>query len=142
MRGSDIPIALILTFVPEEEITSFKSRLVGLGFLERRSQVGMVMARAKDCFDTEFFLGEILVAESYVEYHGNLGYGMIIGDSIDKAFIVAAYDAVEDDEALRPIKAMIDNWIIQNSKYYLDSIRDEDRLFRSTRVRFEMMDGG
>lgn len=138
MPDNNVPISLIIGYVPELEVTNFRKKLESLGFKEHKSSVGMVMAKAKDCFNVEFYLGEVLVSQCFVELDGNIGFGMIIGHSTDKAFVLACYDVIEDSDDLS-LKKLMQEWLSNKSKYYIETTEREKDLLKSTKVNFGLM---
>lgn len=54
----------------------------------------LVMAKARDSatFDP-FYLGEVLATECTVEVDDNIGFGLVIGDQPERAYMIAVIDA-------------------------------------------------
>lgn len=124
MQDNNVPVSFIIGYVPELEISNFRKKLEGIGFKEQKASVGMVMAKTKDCFNVDFYLGEILVSQCYVEFNGNIGFGMITGYSTDRAFILACYDVIDDCDDLS-LKKLMHEWLSKKSKYYIENIERE-----------------
>lgn len=58
------------------------------------SRTGLVMLPLRDTVQgTDFFLGEVLVAEAHIRAAGVTGYGMITGRDLDRAMAMAVLDA-------------------------------------------------
>ena len=58
------------------------------------SRTGLVMLPMRDTVQgTDFFLGEVLVAEAHIRTRGVEGYGMVIGRDLERAMAVAVLDA-------------------------------------------------
>ncbi|MGD8836503.1 MAG: phosphonate C-P lyase system protein PhnG [Desulfobacteraceae bacterium] len=55
---------------------------------------GLIMAKVRDCFDTEFFLGEVLVTRAEVEYEGQRGQATLMGDLPSAALLAAVLEAL------------------------------------------------
>ncbi|MCX7821451.1 MAG: phosphonate C-P lyase system protein PhnG [Brevinematales bacterium] len=127
-----------INFFPEDEIKKMKEKLENMEFKEKKSRTGMVMGKTIDCFDTEFYIGEVLVTECYVTYNEEEGYGIIIGDSKDRAYILACLDCLENTNN-EDIFKMIDDWFNTNMHYYTEHIQNEKKIFESTKVNFGLM---
>jgi phosphonate C-P lyase system protein PhnG len=104
----------------------------------KQPATALVMLCVKDCFDTDFCLGEALVTETELEYSGKKGYAMVLGEDPTRALAIASLDAFfqnSDDEHQAEIKhflALASEEIIKNEK-------NENKLAASTRVSFENM---
>ncbi|MES2542368.1 MAG: phosphonate C-P lyase system protein PhnG [Pseudomonadota bacterium] len=58
------------------------------------SRTGLVMLPFRDTVQgTDFFLGEVLVAEAQIRAGGVEGYGMVTGRDLERAMAVAVLDA-------------------------------------------------
>ena len=58
------------------------------------SRTGLVMLPMRDTVQgTDFFLGEVLVAEAHIRARGAEGYGMVTGRDLERAMAVAVLDA-------------------------------------------------
>lgn len=60
----------------------------------RAPHTGLIMAKVRDCFDTEFFLGEVLVTRAEVEYEGQLGQATLMGDLPSATLLAAVLEAL------------------------------------------------
>lgn len=120
-------IEKLIVLLPQEEINILK-----------KSETGLLMMAAKDSFDTDFYLGEILVTEAEVEYKGLEGYAMVMGDEPERALLAASVDAIlqADNEDLK--QKVIDFITIQARKI-AESDEMEKRLIAKTKVNFETM---
>lgn len=69
--------------------------LPSLGAVEvLASRTGLVMLPFRDTVQgTDFFLGEVLVAEAHIRAAGVEGYGMITGRDLERAMAMAVLDA-------------------------------------------------
>ncbi|SMC70693.1 phosphonate C-P lyase system protein PhnG [Rhizobium sp. RU36D] len=71
--------------------------LPGLGDIDVvQSRTGLVMLPLRDTVaDTDFHLGEVLVAEAHIRLPGTSveGYGMVTGRDLERAMAVAVIDA-------------------------------------------------
>lgn len=58
------------------------------------SRTGLVMLPFRDTVQgTDFFLGEVLVAEAHIRASGAEGYGMVAGRDLERAMAMAVLDA-------------------------------------------------
>lgn len=58
------------------------------------SRTGLVMLPFRDTvLGTDFFLGEVLVAEAHIRTGGVEGYGMVTGRDLERAMAMAVLDA-------------------------------------------------
>jgi alpha-D-ribose 1-methylphosphonate 5-triphosphate synthase subunit PhnG len=58
------------------------------------SRTGLVMLPFRDTVQgTDFFLGEVLVAEAHLRARGVEGYGMVTGRDLERAMAMAVLDA-------------------------------------------------
>jgi phosphonate C-P lyase system protein PhnG len=60
----------------------------------KEPETGLLMMTVKDSFDTDFYLGELLVPEAEVQYNCKRGYAMVIGDDCEKALVMASIEAI------------------------------------------------
>lgn len=59
-----------------------------------KSRTGLVMLPFRDTVKgTDFFLGEVLVAEAHIRAAGVEGYGMVTGRDLERAMAMAVLDA-------------------------------------------------
>lgn len=104
----------------------------------REPATALVMMCAKDSFDTDFCLGEILVTEAEVEFAGNKGYAMVLGDEPDRSLAVASANAVfqgNDNDLQHAIR----NILKTQAAMIAETEEIERNLAASTRVNFENM---
>lgn len=98
----------------------------------------LIMAVARDSFETEFCLGEILITEATVEYGGFSGYGVIIGNEPLRALILAFIDAVEKSNNEKTKKDMLE--ILKKiERKVMKRERIEKAMILKTKVEFETM---
>jgi alpha-D-ribose 1-methylphosphonate 5-triphosphate synthase subunit PhnG len=104
----------------------------------RTPQTGMLMMVAKDPFDTDFCLGEILITEAETEYQGRRGYAMVMGDEPEKAILAAAVAAILQggDDAL---KTRIGQFLAPLASGLTQKAERERQLLTKTLVNFETM---
>ncbi len=57
-------------------------------------KTGLMMAKVRDCFESDFYLGEVLVTRAEVDYCGHRAQATVIGDKLKTALIAAVLEAV------------------------------------------------
>ena len=99
---------------------------------------GLIMVRVRDCFDTEFFLGEILVTRAEVGFGDQRAQATLLGDCPQTTLIAAALAVLE--------AAGRSDWIKKAATVYRSARRriaqvrrSQQRLASATRVQFESM---
>lgn len=55
---------------------------------------GTIMAAVRDCFKTDFYLGEVLVSRAEVRYAGQYAQATLIGDCPQAVLLVAVLEAL------------------------------------------------
>jgi phosphonate C-P lyase system protein PhnG len=101
-------------------------------------RAGMVMVTVRDCFDTPFHLGEVLVSEAEVALDGHHGYGLICGDAPEQALLLAAVEAAES-AGLSPALESIDGFIGQLEARNARHRTKLAKLTAATEVQFAAM---
>jgi alpha-D-ribose 1-methylphosphonate 5-triphosphate synthase subunit PhnG len=99
--------------------------------------VGLLMMSVTDPFHTDFHMGEILAAETLVEFGGVRGYGMVMGKEPDLTVAAAAVDAISRSGALKMLN--IEKVLASERERIENARRHEEALVESTRVSFESM---
>jgi phosphonate C-P lyase system protein PhnG len=99
---------------------------------------GLVMMSARDCYECDFYLGEVLITQAEVKYDGTRGHGRIPGNQPEKALLLATTEAIvrSGNDSLarrlgrltRPLRREVD-----------EKLDREARLAASTRVSFDSM---
>jgi len=107
----------------------------------KQPQVGLLMMAATDSFETDFYVGEILVTEAEVEYKGIVGYGMVIGQEPERALLISILDAILRSNDVESINR-IEKFLMQKQNEIAVSHEIEKRLIAKTKVSFEMMAKG
>lgn len=133
--------ALIMKHVPASDCSEMAATLQNAGFGLQAARKGMVMQKIRDSFDISFNLGEILASEAMARYGDAAGYGILIGDNLEGAFVLACLDAAckfEDHEQYK----FISRWIIGFEHLYLKSLEESRNMAKSTRVNFGLMAEG
>jgi alpha-D-ribose 1-methylphosphonate 5-triphosphate synthase subunit PhnG len=107
----------------------------------RPPATGLVMMGVKDSCNSVFYLGEVFVTEAEVEYKGYKGYGILVGDESEKAYILAAIDAILQSGE-REIRERISKIITSQQKRIKRKTQQEESLIAKTTVSFELMSAG
>jgi len=117
----------LLGLVASEEISVVRGPLTGL-----------VMMSAMDSFETDFFLGEVLVTEVEVDYAGCRGYGMVIGEDAERAIARASVEAIGASPN-RILQERVNRFLHAEAKKMAARRKKEASLISRTRVDFETM---
>ena len=133
-------LARIIIHLTEEELKEIESLLpLDEMTVAKEPSKGLVMFTALDSFDTEFYLGEVLVTEASVRYKDQEGYAMIMGDEPERALIMACVDALtrtkDEDELKKRVTEFLENKLSRLE----EEIEREKRLVWATKVNFESM---
>ena len=106
-------------------------------------ETGLLMSTLKDTFDTEFYLGEVLITEAMAVLDGQQGYAMVIGDCQIKAEVLASTEVIE--KSADKYKAVIGEMEkeLESLETAVNKIAGTENAFvASTRVNFETMRKG
>lgn len=101
-------------------------------------ETGLIMMQANDCFDVDFYLGEILVTTAEVECFSTRGHATIMGDEPLKAILAATVSAIVQSnkkKCLESLTPLLNNY----TKRFARIRAQENLLTASTRVNFESM---
>lgn len=131
MKMDEKSIEELIALMPQDEINIIK-----------KLEIGLLMMAAKDSFDTDFYLGEILVTEAKVEYKGLKGYAMVMGDEPERALLAASVDAIlqaDTKDAREDLKQKVMDLITMQARKIAEADEMERRLIVKTRVSFETM---
>jgi phosphonate C-P lyase system protein PhnG len=102
---------------------------------------GLLMMTVQDSFDTDFYLGEILVTEAEVESRGKTGYAMVMGDEPEKSLLAASIEAIMQGDN-EDLKKQIRGFVSEQMEK-INSIKEkESALIAKTKVSFESMSKG
>jgi phosphonate C-P lyase system protein PhnG len=102
---------------------------------------GLLMMTVKDSFDTDFHLGEVLVAEARVLFRGREGYGMASGDEPRRALARAAADAVLGFPEPTEIGENLLIFLKQEEAQQKARRTEDAALIAATKVNFDLMPG-
>lgn len=130
-RMDEKSIEKLIALIPQEEINIIK-----------KPATGLLMTAAKDSFNKDFYLGEVLITEAVVEYIGQKGYAMVMGDEPEKALLAASVDAIlqtDNRDARGNLKQRVMDFIAAQAKKTAEADEMERRLIAKTRVSFETM---
>ena len=109
--------------------------------VNRPPRSGLMMLTVKDCFETDFHLGEVLVTEARVLFRGYEGFGMVSGEAPRRALARAAADAVlrcpEPTEIQDELRAHFE----QEESMQKTRLAESASLIAATKVNFDLMPG-
>jgi phosphonate C-P lyase system protein PhnG len=106
--------------------------------IKKKPIAGLIMMKVIDTFETEFYMGEVLVSEAEVVFHNQPGYGMILGEDLDKALLLASVDAILSSEnnldgSLSPFFQKLDHTIMR----YKEERQTQEKIVMQTKVNFK-----
>ncbi len=120
----------LLALFGEEELT-----------VSMAPRTGLLMQTVKDCFETDFHLGEVLVTEARVSFRGIDGYAMVLGESPRKALARAASDAVLRFDKPIAVKSRLLDLLAQEEALQNKQQAENAALVAATKVSFDLMPG-
>jgi phosphonate C-P lyase system protein PhnG len=101
-------------------------------------ETGLIMARARDCFDEDFNLGEILVTTAEASSNSVHAHATIMGKDPRKAILVAAVDALLGGGHEKALSGFA--MVLEGPMQKLYEKREQElRLAAGTRVTFDSM---
>lgn len=104
----------------------------------KEPETGLIMMNTKDCFNTEFHLGEVLVTQAELRIGGQRGWGMIMGDDGERALLLAGLDVIlrkTADSFAEKVGAELGTWLVQAEA----ALVGERQRAATTRVNFQNM---
>ena len=104
----------------------------------RAPRPGLLMCPMRDPFDTEFFLGEVLVTTAEVRCGGRTGHGAILGEEPEKALLLATVDAALAGGRFDLLKNLVPT-AAEWSRTEVERKKLAAKLAAATRVEFESM---
>lgn len=135
----DESLAGCVAQMPEKAVRKLLDLLAGETMdVVRGPRSGLVMMTARDTFDADFFLGEVLVTEAEVNCGGFPGYGMVLGDDAERALARAAVAAV-GAAPNRPLRERVIRFLKAEKRKMESRRKRESALISRTRVDFETM---
>ncbi len=102
-------------------------------------RTGLLMLSVKDSFDTDFYLGEVLVTDARVICCGVEGFGMVVGDHPRKALARAAADAVLRSGDRCAARTKLVEIITTEQEKRRKIVAESKALVAATRVSFDLM---
>jgi phosphonate C-P lyase system protein PhnG len=146
-KGSTAPLGgsfkdEVLAVLPEASSEEARQLLAELGLdgveVTREPASALVMMDARDCFGTQFHLGEVLVTTAGVRRDDRAGQGTILGDEPAKALLLACLDLLDDNQQ-RPARERLAQCLEGLACRARTSRELAARMAGSTRVEFESM---
>jgi phosphonate C-P lyase system protein PhnG len=104
-------------------------------------KTGLVMLTAKDSFETDFQLGEVLVTRASVVFRGCEGFGMVSGEAPRRALARAAADAVLRCPETTRIQDNLRDCLQKEELIQKKRLAENAALIAATRVNFDLMPG-
>ena len=102
---------------------------------------GLIMARVRDCFDTDFYLGEVLVTRAEISFGDHRAQATLIGNLPKHALAAATLSVLETAGRVDLLEKAAEACLPASRR--IARKRDmRTRLVSATRVRFESMAGG
>jgi len=126
----DQQVEQLLALFSDEELT-----------VSMAPRTGLLMQTVKDCFETDFHLGEVLVTEASVHFRGIEGYAMVLGESPRKALARAASDAVLRFDQTTGIKSRLLDLLEREEVLQKKQQAENAALVAATKVSFDLMPG-
>ena len=127
----------LLSRAPVDAVKSFAEKIMPeLGIIEVvRNGTGLVMLPMVDTVQaTNFYLGEVLVAEAQVRLMGHEGYAACLGRDNQQALAIAIIDAAC---VLRVLQEAIAAFIQTQAEYLAETDEQLLRQVEATRVELE-----
>jgi len=142
LKRIDSPCNRLVAEMDDESLSRLQ-RLLPLEEIEisRTPEAGLLMMTARDCFDTDFCLGDILVTVAEAKMGNVRGYSMILGDDPRRAVISASLDAILNGTDGK-LKARLLRELRVFERRFKNRQRSEAGLPASTRVHFDAMPEG
>ncbi|MHB8835826.1 MAG: phosphonate C-P lyase system protein PhnG [Candidatus Methylomirabilia bacterium] len=98
----------------------------------------LVMMGVRDCFETPFDLGEVLVTTAVVRRDGRPGHGTILGDEPAKALLLACLDLLDDHQQAHARERLAPH-LARLARRVRNGRRLTAGMTGSTRVEFQSM---
>ena len=140
MRRADLTV--LINTMDEQRVENVLALFADVELtVSRPPRSGLVMLTVKDCFETDFHLGEVLVTEARVLFRGCEGFGMVSGEAPRRALARAAADAVlrspEPIEIQNELRAHLE----QEESMQKTRLAESAALIAATKVIFDLMPG-
>lgn len=104
-------------------------------------RTGLLMLTLQDSLATDFHVGEVLVTEARVLYHGSEGFGMVTGEAPRRALASAAADAVLRCPESTVIQKSLVSLLLQEEMRQKTRQDEQANLVAATTVNFDLMPG-
>jgi phosphonate C-P lyase system protein PhnG len=138
MQEKQEKLQLFFQYLKKNELKCLLDLIPENVIILKKPESGLIMMTCKDPFDTDFYLGEILVTEAQVSWNEQQGYGMIIGSENEYAYLAAWIDALFKGSDVELQKKI--NYIIEQLDNLLSEKQSKEAFLTDcTRVEFESM---
>jgi alpha-D-ribose 1-methylphosphonate 5-triphosphate synthase subunit PhnG len=122
------------------ELEAVLDALWAMGDLAVRQapESALVMMTVRDPFDTDFYLGEVLVTSARVACGQSVGHGALMGDAPQAALLLASVAALQNRglaERLTPVQALVERLAPRRAQRR----QTAGRMAAATAVQFESM---
>ena len=104
-------------------------------------RTGLMMLTVQDSFGTDFHVGEVLVTEARVLFHGSEGFGMVAGEAPRRALARAAADAVLRCPEATVLQKSLLSLLRQEEGLQAARQAEQAALIAATKVNFDLMPG-
>ncbi|OPA76146.1 hypothetical protein BVG16_18205 [Paenibacillus selenitireducens] len=130
---------VVLSELKMEDLMPWGNHIVQLGRVEEVNEpaLGLVMMRAQESVQRHVFnVGELLISESTLAVDGVVGFGMVMGNALDKARIIAMIDAVHHNVELKwnDFREQFRIWMVQKEKELQERRQAEFEWIARTKV--------
>ena len=139
---SHTDLAVLINTMDEQRVENVLALFADVELTVSRSpRSGLMMLTVKDCFETDFHLGEVLVTEARILFRGCEGFGMVFGEAPRRALARAAADAVlrcpEPTGIQNELRVHLEHEeLIQKTR-----LAENAALIAATKVNFDLMPG-
>jgi phosphonate C-P lyase system protein PhnG len=122
------------------EVSAVLDQLWSLGNLSVRQppEAGLVMITVRDPFDTDFFLGEVLITKAEVVCDGIASHGIIMGEEPERALLLATIEALELSERKAALTTF-GEFVARLKRSHLRRRQTASKMAAATTVCFESM---
>ena len=99
---------------------------------------GLIMAKVRDCFQIDFFLGEVLVTRTEVSYGDERAQVTLMGNLPKHALVAGTLEVLDKNKEVSTIERVLE--ACRSAITRIDNARrTEAKLTAATRVQFESM---
>ena len=140
MRRADLTV--LINTMDEQKVENVLALFADVELtVSRPPRSGLMMLTVKDCFETDFHLGEVLVTEARVVFRGCEGFGMVPGEAPRRALARAAADAVLRCPEATEIQDDLRVCLEQEESIRKTRLAESAALIAATKVNFDLMPG-